>query len=191
VKNYLDRFYDNVTQGAPHEAFKNNAIENEDKVKLPLISFFRSEIALDPTNFALFKRGRATHVTRKDAIDTIHRERILKFQLSYTIDVWATNPDQAIGLFSELLFSIMDEPGVPVIHDGIVDPLVNYLRVTDIMDNTDTASIASRGRLSRFSIVFQLSAHIAKLEKSDRILIVPEFYTFWNGELTKIEGGKG
>ena len=98
--------------------------------------------------------------------------------LSYQIDIWATESSVAMELFCELLFRLLDSPAISVQHQGMEEPLVKYLDILEVMDNTDTSQISTRGRLSRFTIVTQLNAHIAKLIENDRIFIVPEFYSY-------------
>lgn len=175
IVKYFEDIYENVVWGDPNTAFKNNAMKHEDKVLLPMLSVYRPEIMLDPSiNFAQLKKGAALEIDQF----SVTRERTLPLILSYQLDVWATGNDQAAALFAEVLFYTMDKPGVPIEISGADNPVIQYLTITDVVDNTDTTQIASRGRLCRFTILYQIRAHIVKLEKNDRIKVVPEFYTY-------------
>lgn len=181
VVDYFQSFFENTVWGAPNEAFKNAAMreESKDKVQLPLISVYRTEIGLDTRNFALFKRGHITNISA----NKIERERVLPLVLSYQADIWASNSDQCTQLFSEVLFRTIDKPLVPVHFDGIEEKLDANLVLLDIVDNSDTSQISTRGRLYRYTIVYQMNAHIVKIVENDRINIVPEFFTYDGREI--------
>lgn len=180
VVEYFESFYDNVVYGSPSVAFKNAAMKNNDKVKLPLISIYRSDLSLTSLrNYALFKKGNISAISE----DKVTRERILPITFSYQADIWASTTYVAAQLFSEVLFRTLDKPTVLVHHDGFKVPIEKYLRVTDIIDNSDATQISTRGRLNRYTIIYQLDGHIAKIVENDRIYIVPEFYSYDGKEL--------
>lgn len=182
VKGYIKKLFDNTVWGNPSEAFKNAAREGGDKLSLPLVSVYRSDLGLAASrNFAAFKTGAPIKVTETK----VTRERVLPFILSYQIDVWAVEEETATALFSELLFRLIDEPAVPIQHPGMEEPVINYLEVIEVMDNSDISQIATRGRLHRYTIICQMNAHIAKIVEKDRIYIIPEFYTFDGVKLDK------
>ena len=180
VIEFFKSFYEHSVYGSPAVAFKNAAMVYGDKVPLPLISVYRSELGLgSQRNFALFKRGNITNVTDK----TVSRERILPLMLSYQADIWASENAQAAQLLSEVLFRTLDKPMFPVKCDGMEEPIQKHLQLLDVIDNSDSSQISTRGRLHRYTIVYQVDGHIAKLIENDRIFIVPEFYSYDGKEL--------
>lgn len=181
VVDYFKSFYETTVYGSPEVAFKNAALQYKDKVPLPLISVYRSELGLAPIrNFPLFKRGNITAVSES----TVSRERILPLTFIYHADVWATKASQAAQLFSEVLFRTIDKPLFDVAFDGIEPKIQANLILTEIVDNTDSTQISTRGRLNRYTLIYQVDGHISKLIENDRIFIVPEFYSYNGKELT-------
>ena len=178
--DYFSSFYKYIVYGAPNVAFKNAGMKFGDKVPLPLISIYRSEIGLASLrNFPLFKKGNITNLNNC----IVERERILPLNLSYQVDVWGSDLDQTTQLFCEVLFRTLDKPLFPVNHDGMEEALQKNLQLLDIIDNTDSSLISTRGRLNRYTLVYQVDAHIAKIVENDRIFIVPEFYSYDGNKL--------
>ena len=103
--------------------------------------------------------------------------------LSYQADIWASENAQAAQLLSEVLFRTLDKPMFPVKCDGMEEPIQKHLQLLDVIDNSDSSQISTRGRLHRYTIVYQVDGHIAKLIENDRIFIVPEFYSYDGKEL--------
>lgn len=180
VVDYFSSFFDYVVWGAPNVAFKNAAMKWDDKVPLPLISIYRSELALASLrNFPLFKKGNMTGLSEKN----VNRERVLPMMMSYQADIWGSDLEQATQLFCEVLFRTLDKPMIPVHLEGKEEPVMKELRLLDIVDNNDATQISSRGRLNRYSILYQVDGYIAKLVENDRIFIVPKFYSYDGKEL--------
>ena len=176
VVNFLKDFETaniNIVWGTPAEAFQNSALANNDEIKLPLISVYRSDLALyESQNDPLFRRGSTVKVNMPEMF--MDKERVLMFQMTYVVDIWAIDPEQCAAIFAEMLFMMLDDPKVLVRHEGVPYEIGNYLKITDIADNTDSISQSDRGRLNRYTITFQLPAHIAKLERHQLRKIVPE-----------------
>ena len=180
IETWCKERYTYSVWGDPSTAFKNAGMEFGDKVPLPLVSVYRSDLNLaNSRNFALFKTGNINSITT----DKIRRERILPVLMSYQIDIWASAYDQAVQMFSELLFRIMDNPKVTVRMDGEKEAYDTYFNVTEIVDNSDTSQISTRGRLNRLTIITQVDGYIMNSYESDRINIVPEFRDFSGNEL--------
>lgn len=175
VKNFIKARYKNTVWGNTQDAFSNAAKEFGDKVYYPLISVFRSDMALGTNvNYANLRSGRVIETTPTK----VKKEKVIDFLLSYEIDIWSTESSKGMELFCELLFRLKEKPVIEIPHQGMDAPLIKYPTVTEIVDNTDTSQILTKGRLSRFTILMQMNAHIAKLVEDDRINIVPEVGDF-------------
>lgn len=170
VTKYAQSIFKNSVWGRPTEAFKHAKLKSpSEQLQLPMISVYRSGLKFDlPVNYKALKNGFVKGYTA----DIVTRERILPIKLEYTFDCWATEEDDCLDLFSELLFYIYDNSSIDI-KRGQYD-FKSQLIVTDIVDNADITFDVSAGRLCRFSIVTEMFAHISKVEDNDRIYIIPQ-----------------
>lgn len=182
VVEYFESFYDYCIWGKTNEAFDKAAVKWGDQIPLPLISLARTELGLASLrNFALFKRGQMVGLSQTK----VQRERILPMSMTYQADIWSDNLKQCTQLFSEVLFRTLDKPVIEVKFDnGAID--TKEIRLMDVVDNNDSTQISTRGRLYRFSIIYQVDGYIVKQIENDRIFIVPSFYTYEHKDLKKL-----
>ena len=180
VVNYFKSLYDWSVYASPENAFNIAGMNFGDKVPLPLISVYRSEFGLNPVrNTALFFRGRTLAISE----DKINKERILPLLFSYQMDLWGDVDAVINQMFSELMFAVIEDPLITIDFDGFEEPYKANLVLTEIQNNSDSIQYASRGRLYRYTAIFQVQAYIAKLVEKDRIRVVPQFYDFSAREL--------
>ena len=176
VVNYFIEIFDNTVYGTPQNAFRQLALKSKDeKIMLPALSVYRTDILFEGNaNFAQLKQGHRISVGKT----VIAKERTLPLVLNYQVDCWGRDQDTSSGLMSELLFRMFDKPGVTVRPEGAPNEIVNYITVSEIVDNTDFSMDVTKGRLARNSILFKLRATLYKYEETDRIYIKPSFHTF-------------
>jgi len=180
VINYFKGLYDWSVYASPENAFNIAGMNFGDKVPLPLISVYRSEFGLNPVrNTALFFRGRTLAVSE----DKINKERILPLIFSYQMDLWGDVDSVINQMFSELMFAVIEDPLITLDLDGFEEPYKANLVLTEIQNNSDSIQYASRGRIYRYTAIFQVQAYIAKLEERARVTVVPQFYDFNAREL--------
>lgn len=170
--NYIKEKYDNTVWGTPTNAFKNLAMTNNEKVLFPLMTIYRSGMQAGTVNFPLLKRGNRVVV----GMTEIEKERILPLILTYELDLWARDDDTGLNFLTEVLFSLNDSPTVSITSNDLRNSIEKYVQITDILDNSDLSMQITRGRVFRYTIMLQLDAHIAKIEKSPRIYIKPTLY---------------
>ena len=175
VINYFKALYDWSVYASPENAFNIAGMNFGDKVPLPLISVYRSEFGLNPVrNTALFFRGR----TLANSEDKLNKERILPLIFSYQMDLWGDVDAVINQMFSELMFAVIEDPLITLDLDGFEEPYKANLVLTEIQNNSDSIQYSSRGRLYRYTAIFQVQAYIAKLVEKDRIKVVPQFFDF-------------
>ena len=175
VVNYFKSMYEWSVYASPENAFNIAGMNFGDKVPLPLISVYRSEFALNPNrNNAAFFRGRTIEVTENKA----DKERILPLIFSYQMDLWGDDDNQISQMFSEILFSVIEDPLITLKIDGFKEPHSANMVLTEIQNNSDTIQYTSRGRLYRFTAIFQVYAYIIKLEERKRFKVEPQFFDY-------------
>lgn len=175
VINYFKDLYDWSVYASPERAFEIAGMNFGDKVPLPLISVYRSEFGLNPVrNTALFFRGRTLSLSE----DKINKERVLPLLFSYQMDLWGDNDALINQMFTELLFAVVEYPLITLICDGFDEPYKANMVLTEIQNNSDSIQYSSRGRLYRYTAIFQVQAYVAKLEEKARIQVVPQFFDY-------------
>lgn len=181
VINYFKEIYDWSVYASPDNAFQVAGMTFDDKVPLPLISVYRSEFALNPyRNTAAFFRGRTLSISD----EKVNKERILPLLFSYQMDLWGDNDSIITQMFAELLFAVIEYPLITLVCDGFNEPYKANMVLTEVQNNSDSIQYSTRGRLYRYTAIFQVQAYIAKLEERSRIQVVPQFFDF---NSTKIE----
>lgn len=169
--DYIKNMFPNTVWGSPSEAFKNLALTNQDKVKLPLISVWRSDTSLD-TNISMAQLRLGYDFNAPDVPEgKIRNIRCLPLDLQYDIDIWGTSDDQASTILCELYFSLMDNPCFNVESDTASFNCKVSFQLKDFSNNSDTIDKKERGNLFRYTIVISCPARISYRQDLDRYRI--------------------
>ena len=180
ITSYFKSLYEWSVYASPDRAFQQVALEFEDKVPMPFIAINRTEFALNPIrNTSAFFKGRFLSVTD----EKVAKERMFPILLTYQVDVWGDDHEVAAQLFSELLFGVNESPLFKVECDALRDPFYATMILTDVNDNSEPSQIASRGRLYRYSMTYQVQASILKFEERDRIHVIPQLFDYRGNKL--------
>ena len=175
VIDYFKKIYQWSVYAQTDRAFQVAGMEFGDKVPLPLISVYRTDFALNPfRNTPLFFRGKTLALTETK----VNKERVFPMLFNYQVDVWGDDHDVVAQLYSELLFAVTEMPIITVDFAGSREPLEAHLSIIEVNQNNEPSQIATRGRLYRYSVTYQVHVYIIKQEEHDVIRIVPQFFDF-------------
>ncbi|AWD93022.1 hypothetical protein HSE3_gp070 [Bacillus phage vB_BceM-HSE3] len=159
IEDKFKEVFENSIYADPVKAFKESAKANNNEVKLPLLSVYRSGLEPDFARHAnLGNRGRLLQKTVDKETGLIIKA--LPSKISYTLDIWTQSRSDLNHLLEELLFYLLEFPAL-YIEFEIEDQeeglqIESHIELESVTDQTDLSQSEEEGLLYRTTIEFHL-----------------------------------
>ena len=152
MKRKLETLCHNVKMAPPEKAFKRS--NKSGKVELPLVSVYR--ISNPPnwdnynqheTFFGRYNRRDAEQYTLTEGLPVI---------ITYQIDIWAYEREDADGLYREIMFYFLQNPNLKIDLPTADQQLDFALQLTDVETATDYDDVDDRNMIHRYTLTYEL-----------------------------------